>query len=117
MGERLRVPPVAVGGPDEAAAVLEAVSREALIVVSSDLSHCHDHATADAVLVLDHRAIGDRDACGADARQVGWTSTLLDLRTSADASGDLRQVVGYGAFALVTEEEVEARRRTSSSSG
>lgn len=121
VGRRLRVLPVAIGGPDEAAAVIEAVSCEALIVVSSDLSHYHDHATAcrldrataDAVLALDHRAIGDRDACGADAlrgllmhaRRVGWTSTLLDLRTSADTTGDLARVVGYGAFALVAASE------------
>lgn len=115
-GEELRVLPVAVGGADEAAAVIAASGREALIVVSSDLSHYHDDATArrldrrtaEAVVALDDAALGDLDACGVDAlrgllrhaRGAGWTCALLDLRTSADASGDVRHVVGYGAFAF-----------------
>jgi MEMO1 family protein len=116
-GEELRVLPAAVGGPvDEAAAVVEALSPDALIVVSTDLSHFHDDATArrldrrtaDAVVALDAGAIRDSDACGADALRalllhagrVGWRCAELELRTSAEASGDTRRVVGYGAFAL-----------------
>jgi len=60
------------------------------------------------VVDLDDEAIGDRDACGAHAlrgllahaRRAGWTCTLIDLRTSADATGHRERVVGYGAFAL-----------------
>jgi MEMO1 family protein len=116
-GEGLRVLPAAVGGPaDEAAAVVEALSADALIVVSTDLSHYHDDVTArrldrktaDAVVALDASAIAASDACGADAlrclltqgRRAGWLCKQLDLRTSADASGDTQRVVGYGAFAL-----------------
>lgn len=116
-GGPLRMLPVAVGGAvDESARLLAALAADALIVVSTDLSHYHDDATArkidrrtaDAVLALDAGAISELDACGADAlralvrhaRRAGWASTLLDLRTSADASGDLRRVVGYGAFAF-----------------
>jgi len=116
-GEGLSVLPVAVGaGTEQTASVMAALAPEALIVVSSDLSHYLDDATArkldrrtaEAMLALDDGAIRDGDACGADAlrgllahaRRAGWTCTLLDLRTSADATGDREQVVGYGAFAL-----------------
>lgn len=117
VGEGLGILPVAVGGGlEETASVVAALAPKALIVVSSDLSHYLDDATArgadrrtaEAVVALDDGAIGDRDACGAHAlrgllahaRRAGWTCTLLDLRTSADATGDRERVVGYGAFAL-----------------
>jgi hypothetical protein len=116
-GEGLRVLPTAIGGPpEETAAVVTALADEALIVVSTDLSHYHDDATArrldrrtaDAVVALDTSAIRAADACGADAlrcllvhaRRAGWVCTQLDLRTSADSSGDVERVVGYGAFAF-----------------
>jgi AmmeMemoRadiSam system protein B len=116
-GDGLRVLPVAIGGfADDTTAVVTALGDDALIVVSTDLSHYHDDATArrldrrtaDAVLALDASAIAAADACGADAlrcllahaRRAGWHCTELDLRTSADASGDVERVVGYGAFAL-----------------
>jgi hypothetical protein len=96
---------------------LEAVAADdVLAVVSSDLSHYHDHATAqrldrrtaDAVVARDGAAIGDRDACGAMAIRgaLAWASrhdlsvSLLDLRTSADTAGDPDRVVGYGTFAF-----------------
>lgn len=110
----LRVLPVAIG--HDGLEVVPRLAEDALLVVSTDLSHYHDDATArlldrrtaDRVLELDAEAIGDRDACGAAAlrallrcaRAAGWTCTLLELRTSADASGDARRVVGYGAFAF-----------------
>jgi MEMO1 family protein len=117
VGEELRVLPAAVGGPvQQAAAVVGALSSEALIVVSTDLSHFHDDATArrldrrtaNSVIALDAGAIRDSDACGADALRAllvhagraGWRCTELELRTSADACGDAGRVVGYGAFAL-----------------
>jgi AmmeMemoRadiSam system protein B len=117
LGAGLRVLPVAVGDAlEEAAAVVGALARDALVVVSTDLSHYHDDATArrldrrtaDAVVTLDASAIGPFDACGAGAlrallvhaRRAGWSCTELDLRTSAEASGEVDRVVGYGAFAL-----------------
>jgi len=117
-GAGLRALPVAIGSSrvDETACLVAALAGDALIVVSTDLSHYHDDVTArkldrrtaQAVLALDDGAIRELDACGASAlrgllahaRQAGWVCTLLDLRTSADTSGDLRHVVGYGAFAL-----------------
>ncbi len=118
VGEGLRILPVAVGAsrPEQAAGVMEALLPEALLVVSTDLSHYHDDATAkrldrrtaDAVLARDPEAIGLEDACGVYAlrgvvelaRRRGLRIHLLDLRTSADTAGDPWRVVGYGAFAL-----------------
>jgi len=125
VGSELRVLPAAVGGDgDEAAAVVAALGADTLVVVSTDLSHYYDDATArrldrrtaDSVLALDASAIRHADACGADAlrallayaRQAGWRCTELDLRTSADTSGDLARVVGYGAFAF-TEAQFALR--------
>ena len=118
-----RILPVAVGAESATAtaALIGALVPDALVVVSTDLSHYHDaasarrldRATAEAVVALDAQAIGDGDACGADAlrgllvhaRLAGWTCTLLDLRTSADTAGDSDRVVGYGAFAFSSEPE------------
>ncbi len=114
----LRILPVAVGcDADDVVAGIAAT--HALLVVSSDLSHYHDdptarrldRATADAVVGLEWDEIGDTAACGAAAlrallryaRAEGWTCALLDLCTSADATGDPRSVVGYGAFALTSD--------------
>lgn len=110
--------PLAVGAcrPTEVADVLGAFPPDALVVVSTDLSHYHDDVTAkrldrrtaDAVLSSDPGAIGPDDACGAfplrglleHARRRGLSVELLDLRNSADTAGDPRRVVGYGAFAF-----------------
>jgi AmmeMemoRadiSam system protein B len=90
--------------------------RGTLVVVSTDLSHYLDEAsaravdrgTSEAILGLRPDAIGERAACGCralrglveHARRGALTIELLGLGTSADASGDLSQVVGYGAFAV-----------------
>ncbi|MGZ4401996.1 MAG: AmmeMemoRadiSam system protein B, partial [Gaiellaceae bacterium] len=119
-GPGLRVVPIAVGPTAGAAELVAALAPEALIVVSSDLSHYHadaaarriDSRTAQAVLALDEAAVGDLDACGVHAlrallrhaRTEGWTATLLDLRTLADVGGGLWQVVGYGAFAFTAAD-------------
>jgi AmmeMemoRadiSam system protein B len=110
--------PAAVGEDAAAAALVGALAGDALVVVSTDLSHYHDVATArrldrrtaEAIVALDDRSVGDLDACGVDAlrgllahaRCAGWTCTLLDLRTSADTAGPADGVVGYGAFALTS---------------
>jgi hypothetical protein len=115
-GRGLRLLPAAVGGDATDEAVLAQLASQALVVVSTDLSHYHDdetarrldRRTADAVLALDVDAIGELDACGAPAlrslvahaRRSGWRCSLLDLRTSADAYGEVGRVVGYGAFAF-----------------
>lgn len=110
--------PVLVGGAP-AAAVAELIGAcddgQTLVLVSSDLSHFHDYATAkrlDArtaqrILALDSDLVGE-EACGAAAinglaqyaRVRGLTAELLDLRNSGDTAGPRDRVVGYGSFAL-----------------
>jgi hypothetical protein len=111
--------PVVVGrnGPPVLAAVLDALwgGAETSIVVSTDLSHYHDDATARALdqetaaaIVARAETIPPDRACGAAAvvgllaaaRRHDLAVRLLDLRTSADTAGDPSRVVGYGAFAL-----------------
>jgi AmmeMemoRadiSam system protein B len=115
--------PLVVGhaGTETVAAALDAVwgGPETLIVVSTDLSHYHDHATAS---VLDRRTaeaivtghaehIAPHDACGAypvrgllaAAHRHGLRTRLVDLRNSGDTAGPRDRVVGYGAFTLTED--------------
>jgi AmmeMemoRadiSam system protein B len=114
--DELEVLPVAVGRTEagEVADLIEAL--DALVVVSTDLSHYLDHATArrldretaDAVVACRPEGIREDRACGVfalrglveHARRRSLEIELLDLRTSADTAGDPSSVVGYGAFAL-----------------
>ncbi len=89
---------------------------ETLIVVSSDLSHYHDYATAKridaatatAIERLHPSHIGPDQACGRigvqglleAAKEHGLAPSRLDLRNSGDTAGGRREVVGYGAWAL-----------------
>ena len=119
LGDVAVVPLVVGRAPAPAvAAVLDHVwgGPETLIVVSTDLSHYHDHRTAQeldrrtaaAILAKRPEGVGFGEACGAvpvqglltAARQRHLDVELLDLRTSADTAGEPRRVVGYGAFAL-----------------
>jgi MEMO1 family protein len=114
--EGLEILPVAVGraSAEDVAGLIEAI--EALVVVSTDLSHYHDAAaasrldreTADAVVRREAEAIHLDAACGVfalrglveHARRTDLEVELLDLRTSADTAGAPESVVGYGAFAV-----------------
>ncbi|MDQ4097446.1 MAG: AmmeMemoRadiSam system protein B [Actinomycetota bacterium] len=116
----VRVLPLVVGDvPASAvAAVIQAAwDRPATVVlVSTDLSHHHDHRTAQqldrrtaqAVVGKQPEAIHPDDACGVfplrglllAARNRPLDVGLLDLRTSADTGGRDDRVVGYGAFVL-----------------
>lgn len=112
--------PLAVGAATvhETAEVLERVwgGAETLIVVSSDLSHFHDQATAERLDAETSKAItelrgeelrGDR-ACGFIgiaglldvARKRRMHVEVLDVRTSGDTAGSDDRVVGYGAYAV-----------------
>lgn len=117
-----RVVPL-VAGRASPAEVAEALARvwggdETRIVVSSDLSHFLDYATArrvdretaDEILRL-AAAIAPEQACGAVAingllRLAGGdlplAARLIDLRSSGDTAGDRSRVVGYGAFSFTT---------------
>jgi len=116
--DRFTLVPLVVGGatPDEVAEVLELLwdGPETLIVISSDLSHYHDYATAqrldrntsNAIEALQPDAIHDDDACGRIAingllrvaKRRGLQATTLDLRNSGDTAGPRDRVVGYGAY-------------------
>lgn len=112
--------PLVVGDarPDEVAEVLECLwgGPETLIVISSDLSHYHDYATAQqmdratsrAIEKLDLEKIHSEDACGCRplsgllylARKKGLQAETIDLRNSGDTAGDKSRVVGYGAYVI-----------------
>lgn len=118
--DRFRLVPLAVGEADaqDVAEVIEALWTDdrTLVVVSSDLSHYHDYATAReldaatsrAIEALRPEAIGHEQACGRDpinglltvARRRGLHVETLDLRNSGDTAGPRDRVVGYGAYAL-----------------
>lgn len=121
LGDGWRLVPLVVGDarPDEVEAVVERLwgGDETLVVVSTDLSHDLDDATAraqdrrtvDRILACADDLRGD-EACGARAlngalraaRRHGLQPQLLDLRTSADSvRGDRDRVVGYAAIAFV----------------
>lgn len=124
---RFTLLPLVVGRAEPAAVaeVLAAVwgGPETLIVISSDLSHFHDHATATeldrataaAIVAADGPGLDPQQACGARcidgllafAERRPLRIELLDLRTSADtfARADRERVVGYGTFAV---HEVDA---------
>jgi AmmeMemoRadiSam system protein B len=112
--------PLVVGDAsgEEVAEVLEQLwgGPETLIVISSDLSHYHDYATAQrmdratsqSIVSLQPESLGYEDACGRIpvsgllllARQRGLQGELIDLRNSGDTAGEKQQVVGYGAYAF-----------------
>ena len=110
--------PLAVGRAtaEQVAQVLELLwgGEETLIVISSDMSHYHpyaeaqaiDKATAQAILQL-RTDINHHQACGATpvtglnlyAQRHGLKPELIDLRNSGDTAGDKSRVVGYASFA------------------
>ena len=112
--------PVLVGNadPESVARVLRECwgGPETLIVVSSDLSHFHDHETAtrmdgeaaQAIELLRSDLLNDQQACGnrplrglmLEARRRDLRVTALDVRNSGDTRGNRERVVGYGSFAL-----------------
>jgi AmmeMemoRadiSam system protein B len=112
--------PLLVGDAD-GAEVAEVLARlwggdETLIVISSDLSHYMDYASAMALDARTSRAIEDlrpeaigyHQACGRipvagllqEARRRGLHARTLDLRNSGDTAGPKDRVVGYGAYAV-----------------
>jgi AmmeMemoRadiSam system protein B len=110
--------PLVIGeaGAGDVCEVIETLASDAgtLVIVSSDLSHYHDYATArklDAattrkIEALDYESIGYDQACGRNpvsglllyAQRHGLSATTLDMRNSGDTAGPHDQVVGYGAY-------------------
>jgi AmmeMemoRadiSam system protein B len=112
--------PLVVGDakPEEVGEVLARLWGEddSLIVISSDLSHYHAHATAQrldaataaAIEKAQWATLGPQDACGylpitgllREATQRNLTAQRLALCNSGDTAGDRARVVGYGAWAF-----------------
>jgi hypothetical protein len=112
--------PIAAGSvaPELVADALDQVwgGSETCVVLSTDLSHYHDHAaatqldraTADAILARTPTDVGGDRACGVFALRGLLVAavrhhldvTLVDLRNSGDTAGGRDRVVGYGSFAL-----------------
>ncbi|MEQ1439973.1 AmmeMemoRadiSam system protein B [Fontimonas sp. SYSU GA230001] len=114
-----RLVPAVVGAasPQQVEDFLDAaVDADTLVIVSTDLSHYHDDATArrldDATVTRIEALVTDLDgheACGAMAlngflryaARRHWRVQRLDVRNSGDTSGDRSRVVGYASFAVV----------------
>jgi AmmeMemoRadiSam system protein B len=91
-------------------------AADTLIVISSDLSHYHDYATAQhidrktsaKIENLHYEHLEPESACGripisgllALAREKSLTIKNIDLRNSGDTAGDKERVVGYGAYII-----------------
>ncbi|MCD6289207.1 MAG: AmmeMemoRadiSam system protein B [Anaerolineae bacterium] len=120
LGDGFRLVPLLFGQVDPipvADTLLPFVAHDedALIVVSSDLSHYHpydaarrlDLETLAAIERGDMAAAARGEACGiypvltlmAIAHRLGWRAHILDYRNSGDTAGDRTRVVGYGAVA------------------
>jgi AmmeMemoRadiSam system protein B len=116
-----RLVPLAVGDASiaEVAQVLDMLwgGDETLLVISSDLSHYYDYATArrldrasaDAIEELRPQGLGRESACGRiavrglldSAARHGLSAYAVDLRNSGDTAAGGDEVVGYGAFVFV----------------
>ncbi len=104
--------------PEQVGEVLEKLwgGPETLIVISSDLSHYHDYATAqkldkatsELIENLQYDQLAVESACGKVpvsgllkvAREKSLQIKTIDLRNSGDTAGDKERVVGYGAYVI-----------------
>ncbi|MGZ8158019.1 MAG: AmmeMemoRadiSam system protein B [Methylobacter sp.] len=120
MLDHFEIVPIVAGdaSPEQVSQVLDALwgGDETLIVVSSDLSHYHDYATAQqmdkstsrTIEQLQYERLASESACGKVpvsgllklAREKSLSITTIDLRNSGDTAGDKARVVGYGAYVI-----------------
>ena len=118
--------PLVVGeaSAEDVAAVIERLwgGAETLVIVSSDLSHYHDYATAqrmdratsDAIEQLAYDRLHFDQACGRipvsglllAARRRALEGRTIDLRNSGDTAGPRDEVVGYGAYVFYEGKSV-----------
>lgn len=117
--EQFSIVPIVTGdaSPELVAGVIEAAvdtADDALIVISSDLSHYLDYESArkidqfttQAIISLDKHDIDPYRACGcvgirgflAYARQQQFQGKVISLCNSGDTAGKKDSVVGYGAY-------------------
>lgn len=105
--------------PDDVAEdLLDQITENDLLVVSTDLSHFYPYDTAqkldqrflDALLEEDKDGVTKGEACGRApaatlmevARHKTWNPHLLDYRNSGDTAGDKSRVVGYASVAYTS---------------
>jgi AmmeMemoRadiSam system protein B len=118
LGDKPVVPLLVGDLPDaEASEVVSALwDDRTLVVVSTDMSHYFDastargmdEATAMAIEALDAKAIAEEHACGHAAlralllvaRDRRLRASRIDVRNSGETTGELDEVVGYGAFII-----------------
>ncbi len=118
LAPQMKIVPLVVGQSygREVAEVLQTLwgGPETRIVISSDLSHYYDYATAQrldaataqAIETLQPDNLGSESACGRipiqgllyQAQVQGLQAHTVDLRNSGDTAGTKDRVVGYGAF-------------------
>ena len=116
--------PLVVGdaSPSQVSEVLELYwdRPDTFVIISSDLSHYHDYASAslidkattDAIEHLEFELIGSQQACGCRpvcgllkmARDRHMYVKTLDLCNSGDTAGSRDRVVGYGAYAFYNQD-------------
>ncbi len=115
-----KIVPIVAGDatPEQVGQVIDTLwgGDETLIVISSDLSHYHDYATARQLdqatsQMIEHKkyeALEFESACGKVpvsgllkvVRDKSLAITTIDLRSSGDTAGDKSRVVGYGAYVI-----------------
>jgi MEMO1 family protein len=115
-----KIVPIVAGDatPEQVSSVIDALwgGDETLIVISSDLSHYHDYATAKKldqltsqnIEKLQYEFITSESACGKVpvngllklAREKSLSISAIDVRNSGDTAGDKSRVVGYGAYVI-----------------
>ena len=120
MLDNFKLVPIVAGDatPEQVSEVIKTLwgGDETLIVISSDLSHYHDYATAQimdkatSIIIenLHYEALASESACGRVpvsgllklAREKSLSVKTIDLRNSGDTAGDKRRVVGYGAYVI-----------------
>lgn len=118
--DNFKLVPILAGAasPEQVSTVLKTLwgGDETLIVISSDLSHYHPYAAAQALdkstseLIerLQYEDLNAEAACGKVpvsgllhlAREKSLSIKTIDLRNSGDTEGDKNRVVGYGAYVI-----------------
>ncbi|WP_333873928.1 AmmeMemoRadiSam system protein B [Methylobacter sp.] len=118
--DNFKIVPIVAGeaSSEQVSQVLDALwgGDETLIVISSDLSHYHDYATAQqmdkstsqVIEQLEYDRLTSESACGKVpvsgllklAQKKSLSVTNIDLRNSGDTAGDKSRVVGYGAYVI-----------------
>lgn len=97
--------------------IIPLLDNNALLIISSDLSHFNDYDTAakldkntiKSIQDLDYdKAETEADACGKIplltaidiAKKLNWKCKFLNYKNSGDVTGDKSRVVGYASFAF-----------------